>query len=201
MSPPEPVQPNASGPPKAVETRGEILRSLKPAAFAVIILGVLGLGGSLLIATVGFNSPASSTHVAGPVPEILYQPPGTTLPTIAETQKSIEAPLAGMILARPSENPQDASIERAGATLQPPTLRLAMAPAPEALAWTNPPMTSYTGQFLAPGSSITAPSETGFEAISNAAVPEPSTVTLLVGALVALAGFSRWRRRRPAIRA
>ena len=169
---------------------------------ALTVLTLLGFGGGLSLAVFSFNSPErSSSAVAGRAPEIIYTAPAVAVaPERTEPAPVYDAPGELPLLA-------DTTFE----------LRVPDQAVPETSVWRDADRAmlgsfadsqarggafSFAGvseQSFPGGSTLGAPAAditTGFDALTAAPVPEPSTWATLISGAGLLVIFGKLKRRR-----
>ena len=177
-------------------------RYVNRGAIALAALAFLGFGGGLFLAFFSFNSPeGTSSPVAARPPEVIYtarmvadapqDTPAAPEYAVAEPADPIAAPV--FALAAPEQRGPETSVwpdqraERYGAAGGSYTSEGA-----PAFAGISEPMAPAEGpNGLAP-SDIT----TGFDALTAAPVPEPSTWATMISGAALLLVFGRLKRRR-----
>lgn len=170
-------------------------RPLSSGLLFAVVVGVLGLGGSLIIATADLDGPAPIAHVRPAAPEILYTAPVASF--AGRNPEETEAAAApGLLLANPGEEQATLSIQRQARAHRVPALRLATALPEKSQTWEATDFQAPQGRPAF--ADALAPDAIGSElaALQNAAIPEPSTWLLLLsaGAAFGVRCFRRLRR-------
>ena len=169
---------------------------------ALTVLTLLGFGGGLSLAVFSFNSPETTrSEVAGRAPEIIYTAPAAAV--VAEQAEPVP------IYEAPSELPllADTAFE----------LRAPDQPVPETSVWRDADramlasfgdsyargggfsFNSVPDQSFPGGSTLGGPAgdiTSGFDALTAAPVPEPSTWATMISGAGLLVLFGKLKRRR-----